>query len=351
MAKSISPEEFLERGKQAQIVDVRSPGEYENGHIPRAINLPLFENQEREIVGILYKNKGRQEAIRKGLEIVGPKMTQLVDQAIQLASTGEILVHCWRGGMRSSSVAWLFEAAGLQVYLLEGGYKNYRRFARENMLLNRRLLVLGGLTGSGKTKLIQMLAAAGEPVLDLESLANHRGSAFGGVGLSEQPSTEHFENRLFEAIQMMPAGGFIWVEDESRRIGKVFQPEYFHQELRTSPIVFVEVSDPERRTILVDEYGKQPPKELEDALKKLQKRLGGLLTKQALQALREQNYEEVAALLLPYYDQQYTYGVGQRNPTSIRHVNLKNSTASERIQILSGIRKNFDQQYFFRETI
>ncbi|MEA1877777.1 MAG: tRNA 2-selenouridine(34) synthase MnmH [Bacteroidota bacterium] len=338
MADKISTSAFLNQGKQLPVVDVRSPAEFLKGHIPGAINLPLFENKEREIVGILYKNKSRQEAIRKGLEIVGPKMTALVDQAIDLAKTGAIQIYCWRGGMRSASVAWLFEAAGLQAYLLEGGYKEYRKHIRETMFQSRHLLVLGGLTGSGKTILIKALMAAGEPVIDLESLANHRGSAFGGVGLGDQPSTEHFENLLHEQMEKLPVDCFVWAEDESRRIGDLFQPEYFHNILRTSKIVFVKVSDEERRKILVQEYGNQAHDELTEAVRLLTKRAGGLITKQALLALNEKDYGKVVDLLLPYYDKQYSFGLKQRSASSIQVVDLTQLSDSGRITALSQLR-------------
>ncbi len=338
MVNKIAAAEFLQRGIAAPIFDVRSPGEFQNGHIPGAINLPLFENKEREIVGILYKNKGRQEAIRKGLEIVGPKLTSLVDEAIQLAKSGELLLHCWRGGMRSSSVAWLFEAAGLSVYFLEGGYKQYRKYIRENILQNHKLVVLGGLTGSGKTILIKALTKAGEPVVDLEGLANHRGSAFGSVGLGSQPSTEHFENLLFKEIQNSPDGSAIWVEDESRRIGEIFLPEKFHTTLRKSPVVFVKVSDDERRENLVTEYARQPHEELLEAVKVLSKRLGGLMTKQTLMALDEKDYGGVVDLLLPYYDKLYSYGVEKRSESKIYPIDLSQLSGSERITVLAKMR-------------
>ena len=175
--EELSPVEFLEKSDSAPLIDVRSPAEFAKGHIPGAFNIPLFENQERSVVGLLYKNKGRQEAIKKGLEIVGPKMTSMVEKAIAMAKDQEILVHCWRGGMRSASVAWLFEASDLKVSILNGGYKNYRTHLRENMLEGRGVTVLGGMTGSGKTNLLRALADFGEPVIDLEGLANHRGSA------------------------------------------------------------------------------------------------------------------------------------------------------------------------------
>ena len=344
MVEKIPIAEFLKRGKHSPIVDVRSPAEFLKGHIPGAINLPLFENKEREIVGILYKNKSRQEAIRKGLEIVGPKMSALVDEAVLLADTGKILIYCWRGGMRSASVAWLFEAAGLQVYLLEGGYKQYRKHIRETMFQNRHLLVLGGLTGSGKTILIKALKAAGEPVVDLEGLANHRGSAFGGVGLDTQPSTEHFENLLHEQMAKLPTDSFVWVEDESRRIGELFQPEYFHNILRTSQVVFARISDEERREILIKEYSNQPHDELIEAVKLLTKRAGGLLTKQALLALDEKDYGKVVDLLLPYYDKQYSFGLKQRSDSSILSLDLTKMSESDRIITLSRIRQKLERE-------
>jgi tRNA 2-selenouridine synthase len=330
----LAPSEFLEKSFFTPIIDVRSPKEYENGHIPGAINIPLFEDDERSIVGILYKNQGRKEAIRKGLEIVGPKMSSMVDQALTIAKDGEVLVHCWRGGMRSSSVAWLFEASDFRVSILQGGYKNYRHYIRENMLDNRKLLVLGGLTGTGKTNIIRALRKAGEPAIDLEGLANHRGSAFGSVGLYSQPSTEHFENLLYEQMQKMPQHSFVWIEDESRRIGEIFIPEYFHQELRKARVIFVQVDDGERMSVLLDEYARQPPEELVLAIEKLRKRFGGLMTQQALDSVNHGNYERVIELLLPYYDKLYAYGLSKREPATIEKVDLHNMELGKRIEII-----------------
>ncbi len=343
MAEKLLASEFLERGHLYTMIDVRSPAEFAKGHIPGAKNLPLFEDEERKVVGILYKNQGRQDAVRKGLEIIAPKMTDMVDRAIQWADEGEIFIYCWRGGMRSSSVAWLFEAADLNVYLLEGGYKQYRKHIRDSMFQDRRLLVLGGLTGSGKTILINRLLEAGEPVVDLEGLANHRGSAFGGVGLDAQPSTEFFENLLYDRMNKLPADCYVWVEDESRRIGELFQPEYFHSVLRKSQIVFVKINDKERREILVREYGNQPHAELVEAVKLLTKRAGGLLTKQTLSALDQKDYGKVVDLLLPYYDKQYTFGLKQRSDASIHTMDLTQLSESERISALSEYRQTIEK--------
>jgi len=296
------------------------------------------------VVGILYKNQGRDIAIRKGLELVAPKMTRLVDQAMEKARDNTILVHCWRGGMRSSSVAWLFETAGLKTFTMEGGYKAYRSFIRQDILNDKNLIVLGGLTGSGKTKIIKALAASGEPVVDLEGLANHRGSVFGAAGLSAQPSTEQFENDLYEEMQQFPAGYTVWVEDESKRIGSVYLPDIFYNHLRNSPVIFVGVSDKERSEILVDEYGSQPEEELAEAIMHLRKRLGGLLTQQALDALANKDYHGVVALLLPYYDKLYTRGLYNRQSKRVVKADLSQKSEDERIRALAAYRLEIEKE-------
>ncbi|MEY2794218.1 MAG: hypothetical protein RJA76_2210, partial [Bacteroidota bacterium] len=181
---------------QVPILDVRSPGEFKRAHIPNALSLPLFTDEEREKVGICYKHQGKEKAVELGLEFVGPKLVNFVKYAKKVAFEGEILVHCWRGGMRSASMAWLLETAGLKVFLLEGGYKSYRNFVLKIQSEPLPLRVLGGKTGSGKTELLREMKNAGFQVIDLEDLAKHRGSAFGHFGLEEQPSSEHFENLL-----------------------------------------------------------------------------------------------------------------------------------------------------------
>ncbi len=240
--------------------------------------------------------------------------------------------------MRSSSVAWLFETAGLNTYTLEGGYKGYRSFIRQDILKERQLIVLGGLTGSGKTLLIKSLANAGEPVIDLEGLANHRGSVFGSAGLSAQPTTEQFENNLYYKMSEIPAGSAVWVEDESKRIGSVFLPDVFYNKLRQSHLIFVDVSDTERSEILVNEYSIQPQDELADAIIHLEKRLGGLLTKQALDALSQNDYKEVVKLLLPYYDKLYRRGLASRDSQIVHHLDISQKKDNERINMLISYR-------------
>jgi tRNA 2-selenouridine synthase len=192
MVNKLTAIEFLEKARENPVVDVRSQKEYKQGHIPGALNLPLFNDDERAIIGTLYKNSGKETSVLKGLELVGPKLTGFIKQLRSLVSGKEILVHCWRGGMRSESMAWLFEVAGYHVSLLDGGYKAYRKFIREAVEGPFNFIILGGNTGSGKTEILKALSDAAEQVLDLEAIARHKGSVYGGLGFTDQPTEEKF---------------------------------------------------------------------------------------------------------------------------------------------------------------
>ena len=199
MAEVLQIEAFLERALSLPVIDVRSPAEFRQGHIPGAINLPLFDDQERKEVGTLYKQVNREAAIFAGFEFIGKKLADLARQGVKLAGRKKkLLVHCWRGGMRSQSMSWLFETTGISCALLDGGYKSFRKHVREQLALPITLKVLGGKTGSGKTLLLSRIQQLGEQIIDLEALAHHKGSAFGALGEPEQPTTEQFENHLFD---------------------------------------------------------------------------------------------------------------------------------------------------------
>ena len=192
-------EEFLDKAQTLPIIDVRSPGEYQHAHIPGAISIPLFDNDERAQVGTKYKNAGKDSAVLLGLSLVGPKLADFVKQSKKLNPQGkEVLVHCWRGGMRSSSFAWLLDTAGLTASTLVGGYKAYRNTVLSAFSEPHNLIILGGKTGSGKTDILKELARQGEQIIDLEGLANHKGSTYGAIGQAPQPATEQFENLVHQ---------------------------------------------------------------------------------------------------------------------------------------------------------
>jgi tRNA 2-selenouridine synthase len=305
------------------VIDVRSEAEFNHAHIPSANNLPLFNNEERAIVGTIYKQQSRELAIKKGLEFFGPKMKDMVVFAEDLIaktdpSNKTLLIHCWRGGMRSAGIAWLLDLYGFKVYTLVGGYKTFRNWVLTQFLNKEKFRILGGYTGSGKTIVLSALKENGAPVIDLEGLAGHKGSAFGNIGLPKQPSQEMFENKLAVSIfQVKKANPTeeIWLEDESQRIGTVNIPQPLWEHIRSYRVFFLDIPFPQRVNYLVDTYGKLDKVELGEAIKRIQKRLGGLETKTALAFLEEDNIHDCFSILLKYYDKLYSKGLESRpNP-------------------------------------
>jgi tRNA 2-selenouridine synthase len=326
----LEPGAFLERAGQVPVIDVRSPAEFKQGHIPSAFNIPLFDNEERTIVGTLYKQSGRQAAILRGLDITGPKMSSQLKQALAIAKNGHLLVHCWRGGMRSQSMAWLFEQGGLHTDTLTGGYKAYRRHIRT--CLEKEdipMVVLGGMTGSGKTEILSYLKKNGSQVLDLEGLAHHKGSAFGHIGQTPQPTSEQFENDLAEIRMQLNPQLPVWVEDESRTIGTVSIPEPVFAKMRQAITISIELPVAERVKRLVREYADFPSSLLESAIHRIRKKLGGQHAKIAVESLLKGDFERVAEITLTYYDKAYRKGLGNRDPKQVFTLKLTEDRPEE----------------------
>jgi tRNA 2-selenouridine synthase len=311
MSRTIPIETFLERAKEMPVLDVRSPAEYACGHIPCALNLPLFSNEERAEVGTLYKRKGKIHAVQLALERVGPKMRFLTDFVLNLHCT-ELNLYCWRGGMRSEAMAWLFETVGVACFRLEQGYKSYRNHILERFHEPRTMRLLGGFTGSGKTELLQSLSSIGEQVLDLEALANHKGSAFGGIGQSPQPTTEQFENLIFSKIARMDPSKPLWIEDESRNVGKCTVPEALWGQMRHAPLIEVVMPRPQRVERLMQEYAHFELDYLCIAIKKIEKRLGFDRCKDALTSCLNGDRATALEICLDYYDKAYANQLSER---------------------------------------
>ncbi len=305
--KRIEVNEFLELAKTALVLDVRSPSEYDHAHIPGAISFPLFTDDERKVVGTAYKQEGRETAIKMGLDYFGPKMRGMVE-SVEKRLHGEkkpVLVHCWRGGMRSGGVAWLLDLYGFEVFTLEGGYKAFRNWVLAEFEKEYMLKVLGGYTGSGKTEVLQELKIKGEQVIDMEHLASHRGSALGGINLPDQPSQEMFENLFATELAALDSKKRIWLEDESQRIGDRNIPNSIFEKMQESEIIFLDIPFEKRLNYLVEEYGKFPSEKLINAILRIKKRLGGMETKNAVNYLIEGNTKESFRILLGYYDKWY----------------------------------------------
>lgn len=330
--EKIHIDDFLTLAKQHPVLDVRSPGEFNHAHIPGASSLHLFTDEERKVVGTIYKQQSREQAIKTGLDYFGVKMRKMVEEAEALAvshkplannnstnpqpaatNSKTVLVHCWRGGMRSAGVAWLLDLYGFKVYTLIGGYKQFRKWVLEQFEKQYPFQVLGGYTGSGKTYVLGSLKKHGEVVVDLEELAHHKGSAFGNLGMPKQPSQEMFENKLSLALfssaqQQKP----VWVEDESQRIGDINIPINLWRQIRVKPLFFLDIPFEERLKHIVAEYGQQEKEKLEGAILRIKKRLGGLETKEAVNALLEERMEDCFRILLAYYDKCYLKGLHNR---------------------------------------
>ena len=307
--RSVDAEQFLESNDALPLVDVRSPAEYEAGHIPGAVNMPLFGNEERAKVGTLYKQVGQRQAMLEGLRIVGPKMVDFVEQASLLGSGGSLGVYCWRGGMRSGSVAQLLAMAGFDVQVIQGGYKGYRRYTLSVLSKPWNLQVVAGSTGSGKTEVLHALSQMGEQVIDLEGLAHHKGSAFGGLMQPKQPTSEHMQNLLAHELGHMDLERPIWIEDESMNIGSVFLPDAFWKQLHQSPLYVVERSRQVRIRRLSSEYGTAEKDQVIERIQKIHKKLGGSSAKEAITLVEAGDAEGVTELLLHYYDKAYAAGI------------------------------------------
>jgi tRNA 2-selenouridine synthase len=319
--------------EQKLLIDVRSPKEFGHSHIPGAINLPLLNDEERHIVGLTYKEKGSDQAVEKGFDLVGGKFADYIREARAISQKREIVVYCWRGGMRSNIMAWVLGLAGLPVSLIEGGYKQFRKTVLEDLSTKRTWTVVSGKTGTGKTEILHALAAMGENVLDLEKLAHHKGSAFGALGQPKQPSIEQFENLIAIALASLKDGN-IWVEDESRWIGGIKIPDAIYQAIRQARTIAISRDEEIRKKRILDEYGIFPKEQLAERTSQLQKRLGGDRTKLALELLETGDLSGWLDVLMPYYDKMYSYGLGQRDQESIIHIE---TTAEDDIATIAHI--------------
>lgn len=339
--EKITIQQFLELAAQYPVLDVRSPGEYEHAHIPGAYSLPLFNNEERKVVGTAYKQESKKKAIKKGLKYFGVKMVQMVEDAERIIEAHHskktsqqskekiALVHCWRGGMRSASVAWLLDLYGFEVYTLIGGYKSFRRWCMDQFTKEYPFKIIGGYTGSGKTKIVQELAQSGDAAIDLEALANHKGSAFGHLGEKRQPSQEMFENKLAMALCASASANCIWLEDESRRIGAVSIPNLLYTYIQTMPVYFLEIPFNKRLEYIADRYGLFEKENLAESIIRITKRLGGLETKTALEHLETGDISNCFKILLKYYDKHYIKCLEQKKEKVlfVKKITLENTDA------------------------
>ena len=328
MVEKNDDKNFLKLTDELPVVDVRSPAEFDQGHIPGAVSLPLFSNEERAVVGKLYKNSGRETSVLKGLDFVGPKMSGFVKQANKIAPGRKLLMHCWRGGMRSESMAWLLSTAGFQVHLLIGGYRAYRKFIREKLETASNFVVLSGKTGSGKTETLLQMKTMGVQVIDLEGMANHKGSAFGALGENPQPTGEQFENNLYKTWSGLDPNKTIFLEDESRSIGRVILPDGFYRKMRACPVIMLDMNKSLRIVRLVKDYAKFPKEQLIESVLKIERKLGGQNAQKIITDIEAGNFAPAIDTVLAYYDKTYAFGLDKRDKDQVH--TLETNTADAR---------------------
>ncbi len=385
--EKIHIDQFLELAEKNPVLDVRSPGEYKHAHIPGAISFPLFTDEERKIVGTAYKQENREKAIKLALDFFGPKMSKMVEEAERVMGNrqqaidnektsnsggplpianlpagrqGSLLLYCWRGGMRSAGVAWLLNLYGFKVYTLTGGYKKFRNYVLDVFQEDHSFKIIGGYTGSGKSELLKALREKGEKVIDLEAIAKHKGSAFGNIGMPEQPTQEMFENLLAMELQQLIGNrqlaidkgsdspftihhSPIWLEDESQRIGQVNIPGGLWANMRRSPLYFLDIPFEERLKHIADEYGKLDKQKMIDAIGRIREKLGGLSAKLAIEYLQEENTIESFRILLKYYDKFYLKALHNREGlNSLLHtIECKSVTTENTIQLAPYFRHQY----------
>ncbi|MEL6390554.1 MAG: tRNA 2-selenouridine(34) synthase MnmH [Bacteroidota bacterium] len=319
--RQITIQAFLDDAQRPPLIDVRSPGEYNNGHILGAHNVPLFSDSERAHVGTVYKHEGPKKAKEIGYAYVLPKLDTFVSEAERLAPEGRVVVHCWRGGLRSQSFAEHLLKEGIaDSPIIWGGYKAYRQYLLASFEEEQRMIVLAGYTGSAKTAILHELRQQGEQIIDLEGYANHKGSAFGAIGESEQPTNEHYHNILFSAWSRLSRIRNCWVEDEGIMIGRVNVPIPIFNQIRAAKTVFLEVPKKYRVQYLVDQYAHSGDELIADGLSRIKKRLGGLDFQKSIEALGHKDYHYIAERCLSYYDKYYLRSIKKRPESQVNHI-------------------------------
>jgi tRNA 2-selenouridine synthase len=351
MVKQLLLTDFLQDSENSLVIDVRTPAEFEQGHIIGASNIPLFTNDERAQVGTCYKQQGRQAAILLGFELIGGRWAdyvrkvedligmhgdenketneEMIDHAEPIQKSKKVFVHCWRGGMRSAAMAWALSMYGLEVFILKGGYKVYRRFCIETLEKKYPIVILSGKTGTAKTLTLLEMKKLGEQVVDLEGIANHQGSSFGSMGIEHQPSQELFENLIAHELMKLNFDKRIWFENESIVIGKRVIPPIIFEQMRKAQIIDIQLPMEERIEFLNHDYGVLDKAFLIESVLKISKRLGPNETKLTIQAIEENRMKDFIKQVLVYYDKTYQRGQEKREKATIHHIDLDKINANE----------------------
>jgi tRNA 2-selenouridine synthase len=293
-------------------IDVRSPGEHNSERIIDSVNIPLFNDEERSLVGTAYKQQSVNEARRLGVEIVSKKLPKFFEKINDLIDSEDrqLAAYCARGGYRSTFFASAFSSIGMTIIKVDGGYKKYRKYIYENLpILNDKMkyIVIHGNTGVGKTEILSELEKLGEKILDFEKAANHRGSLLGGIGLGEPSSQKNFESKVFNYMDKAK-DDYIFVEAESRRVGNSMIPKFIHDRMKSGIHIYVDADIKKRIEVLREDYI-QNKHWKEESIKNID-RLKKYVSKERIELLKskvnDNDFDYVAKeLMINYYDSMY----------------------------------------------
>lgn len=326
-----------------QFIDVRAPVEFAQGHIPGAVNIPLFVDNERAEIGTMYKKVGKNQALQLGEKIARPKVDAILAQ-IQSYLPAELVIYCWRGGKRSTEVCRLVNESGTSVRRIQGGYKEYRRHIRHFIEQPRKIVMIGGKTGSGKTDLLLGIKEEGEQVIDLEGLAHHKGSVFGHINEDAQPSTEQFENDFFEELRATNPEKLLLLENESYVIGSVHLPPPLLLQMRAAPLLIVDIPLEARVDRLVREYTSTDRQELIEACQRIAQKLTQPKLQEVTAFIENDDFASACKILLEYYDHYYNRGLDKRKSQEISYLSLNGFNLDADVDALITILANFDNE-------
>lgn len=328
----------------SEIIDVRSPAEYAEDHLPGAINLPVLNNQERAEVGTLYKQVSAFIARKRGAALVAQNLSYHLSHHFADKPKGyHPLIYCWRGGQRSHSMALVLTQVGWQTTLLDGGYKTYRTYVREQLeqVPSRfSYRILCGLTGTAKTEILQQLAQGQEQVLDLEDLANHRGSLLGAIETAGQPSQKRFESNLLSTFQRFDPARPVWVEAESNKIGERFVPQALWLQMKAAPCVEVQAPITSRVEWLLTHYAHftRNPALLKGKLNQLQRSYSKVQLQRWHDLIDQEEWAElVRSLLEQHYDPAYRRSLGHQYANLQQSYDLPDLSATHLQQLVQTL--------------
>jgi len=341
-------EEILEKGlENFSIIDVRSPGEFKEDHIPNAINIPLLDDEERKEIGIIYKHIGPEKAKLRGVEIVSPKLPEFIKAIHQIYKKNKpVVIYCWRGGLRSEAFVTFARLAGISVSKLMGGYKSFRKFVSkyfENIDKNITFITLFGPTCSGKTEILESINQKGYPVVNFEKCARHKGSVFGHIGEEDYPyiTQKKFESEIFFSM-FKNKSNLYFVEGESKKIGKVTIPNSLFDKIKNAYKVYIDADINFRVKFAIETYKPQLyEKDIYESLKKIQRYLNKKTFEKLITFLNQKNFEDFTKeIMLNYYDPLYKNGIKERIDYQIKLSNIEDA-ADELIKLYKKI-NNFD---------